>query len=79
MLLSITGLYAIYTLRVITMSEYKQNLLREAANKYKKIYPCGESADLSECFTEYDDTLYLWFNTEDDSTHVIALNVKQAA
>ena len=60
------------------MSEYKQNLIREALNRYEKIYPSGKIVDLSECFTEYDDTLYLWFNTEDDSTHVVTLNMKLA-
>ena len=61
------------------MSEHKQDLIREALNRYEKIYPCGKKSDFSECFTEYEDTLFLWFNTEDNSTRIVTLNMKQAA
>lgn len=36
-----------------------------------KIKPCGNSTDWNDCFTLYKDRLYFWYNTTDDSTHVI--------
>ena len=60
------------------MSKYKHDLIRKAVNRYEKIFPCGTKSDFSECFTEYKNTLFLWFNTKDNSTHVITLEMKQA-
>ena len=53
------------------MPEEKKMLIEKARKMYKKIYPCGKSETFSECFTENGDHLLLWFNTEDDSTHIV--------
>lgn len=49
----------------------KKALIKKAKSKYKRIFPCGDKKTLSECFTEEDDELIFWFNTEDDSTRVL--------
>jgi hypothetical protein len=54
------------------MDEIKRKLIREARKTFKRIYPCGDKQDLLECFTEIDNKLLFWFNTEDKSTHLIA-------
>ena len=53
------------------MPEEKKRLIEKARKMYKEIYPCGKGKTFSECFTENDDHLVLWFNTEDDSTHIV--------
>ncbi len=53
------------------MSEEKIRLLERAVNEYERIYPCGKHKLLNECFTNEGDTLMFWFNTEDQSTHLL--------
>jgi hypothetical protein len=36
-----------------------------------KIKPCGKKNNWEQCFTLYKDHLYFWYNTNDDSTHVL--------
>jgi len=53
------------------MGSKQKKLIKKAVTKYKKIFPCGGKRRFSECFTrESDDSLYFWFDTEDQSTHV---------
>ena len=59
------------------MNELKEGMIRQALQKYERIYPCGNSGDFSECFTQMDDRLLFWFNTEDDSTHLITRSFGQ--
>jgi len=54
------------------MNELKRKMIRKAVQQYKRIYPCGSKRYLSECFTEVDDSIVFWFNTEDRSTHLIS-------
>jgi hypothetical protein len=54
------------------MNEIKTNMIAEATNDYTKIFPCGNKVSFEECFTRNGDQLLFWFNTEDQSTHVIA-------
>lgn len=61
------------------MSQFKKDLIRKAQNRYKKIFPCGANKEFSECFTEFKNELILWFNTEDNSTHVVKTIMKRAA
>jgi hypothetical protein len=53
------------------MSELQQKMIDEAVREHKRIYPCTNKKDLSECFTRQGDKLLFWFNTEDRTTHVI--------
>jgi len=57
------------------MNEIKLKMISEAAKNYHSIYPCGNNRDLEECFTMYEDQILFWFNTEDNSTHVISKSI----
>ena len=59
------------------MSEVKLKLLQSALERHEKIFPCGETQLLDDCFTLSEDKLLFWFNTEDDSTHVVEHMVNQ--
>lgn len=55
------------------MDKRKQQLIKKAEKIWGKIYPCINKSTLDECFTiAANDALILWFNTEDNSTHMIA-------
>ena len=58
------------------MNALKQSLINKAQEKYKKIYPASRLRSLDECFTEEEDELILWFNTEDGSTRVLRAQIK---
>ena len=53
------------------MSEEKIRLIQKAIDSHKKIFPCGSARLLDDCFTVTNDKLLFWFNTEDDSTHLL--------
>lgn len=53
------------------MSELYQKLINRAIVQYKEILPAGVGQDFSHCFTYENDILYFWFNTSDNSTHVL--------
>ncbi|RPI97360.1 MAG: hypothetical protein EHM32_01660 [Spirochaetales bacterium] len=53
------------------MSEAKLELLQKALETHEKIFPCGGTSTLQDCFTTAGNKLYFWFNTEDDSTHLL--------
>lgn len=55
------------------MNELKKNLINKAQEIFIKIYPCGGKSDLGECFTIIGNKLVFWFNTEDQSTHLLSL------
>ena len=53
------------------MNDQKQKLIRQARNQYKQIYPCSAKKSLGDCFTVEEDRILFWFNTSDETTHVI--------
>lgn len=55
----------------VKMSELQKKLIQRAIEQYNHIYPCSNRTDLSDCFTVYGGKTVFWFNTEDDSTHVL--------
>lgn len=57
------------------MNEIKNILINRARELYKEIEPCSNRSELSECFTKEGDMLLLWFNTSDNSTHVISADL----
>lgn len=57
------------------MKEAKIQLIEEAKEKFKKIYPCGAYFSFAECFTVYKGRLIFWFNTEDHSTHALQCHI----
>lgn len=54
------------------MEQAKYAMINEAKKTYKKIYPCSNRKSLSDCFTIEGDLLLFWFNTADNSTHLIS-------
>ena len=59
------------------MSEVELGLLKKALEAHEKIFPCGETSLLEDCFTKTGEKLFFWFNTEDHSTHVVEHIEKQ--
>ncbi|MGM0443969.1 MAG: hypothetical protein ACQEQV_07270 [Fibrobacterota bacterium] len=57
------------------MDEVKNRLIREAVETYKLVRPCGGKGSLEECFSREGDRLMLWFNTHDESTHIVMAEV----
>ena len=53
------------------MNELKTMMLKTAMERYRTITPCSAKRDFSECFTVEGNKLCLWFNTEDNTTHLI--------
>lgn len=57
------------------IKEAKRQLIQEAMEKYRKVYPCGSYQSFEECFTVHKDRLVLWFDTEDHSTHAVQCHI----
>lgn len=51
-------------------------MIFKAIEMYKEIYPCASKLDLVDCFTTEGDTVLFWFNTSDESTHVLTATLK---
>ncbi|HEX7510871.1 MAG TPA: hypothetical protein VF335_06195 [Chitinivibrionales bacterium] len=54
------------------MGSLEKELIKRAKTEYKKIFPCSHRRKLEECITRDKEYVYLWFNTEDESTHVLS-------
>lgn len=55
------------------MDGKKYRLIQKARNMYGQIFPCANKSSLEECFaTSHNGDLILWFNTKDNSTHMVA-------
>jgi hypothetical protein len=61
--------------KITAIDKAKEQLLFLAVQRYKRIYPCGRMHSIDSCFTVYNKRLLLWFNTDDDSTHLMAADV----
>jgi hypothetical protein len=48
----------------------KQKMMTIAQNRYGTISPCTNRT-MDECFTIENGELYFWFNSSDNSTHVV--------
>jgi hypothetical protein len=59
------------------MNELEAKLLRQANAIHDKIFPCASRKEFKYCFTRENDQLFFWYNTEDQSTHVIAADMRQ--
>lgn len=58
------------------MSNLEKRMIDRAAKKHKKIFPCAHRERLEDCFTKYEDFVFFWYNTEDQSTHVMTEVIK---
>ncbi|MDO5575454.1 MAG: hypothetical protein Q4F84_00120 [Fibrobacter sp.] len=59
------------------MDKVQMKLLNKATNIHKKIYPCAQNTDFEPCFTSDDTHVYFWYNTEDNSTHVVNERIRK--
>ncbi len=57
------------------MNTLKQKMIQRALRKHKKIFPCSNKEELSDCFTEHKGQILFWYNTEDQTTHLITKKV----
>ncbi|NLE02713.1 MAG: hypothetical protein GX640_22840 [Fibrobacter sp.] len=53
------------------MGELELRMIKLASQKHQKIFPCSHKEHFSDCFTRYENQICFWYNTEDQSTHVI--------
>ncbi|MBN1576726.1 MAG: hypothetical protein JW913_09255 [Chitinispirillaceae bacterium] len=58
------------------MNELKTRMIRKAEKRHKKIFPCAQKSHFEDCFTDNNDFIFFWYNTEDHSTHVITESVR---
>lgn len=49
----------------------EEKLVQKAKDIYKNITPCGTKTSFDDCFTIYGDKIFFWFDTEDESTHLL--------
>lgn len=54
----------------VCVDEMRQKLMNNALEQYSRIFPCADKP-FSECFTVDHNRLLFWFNTEDETTHVL--------
>jgi hypothetical protein len=57
------------------MNEIKKTLINRAKMQFKLIFPCSPKKSLRECFTIEENLMIFWFNTEDDTTHILTQNL----
>jgi hypothetical protein len=57
------------------MNELKRKMINQARQQYQQIFPCAMHGTLDDCFTEEENRVLFWFNTEDRTTHIIAADV----
>lgn len=57
------------------MNNLKEELIKEAEKRFGNIKPCATKDSIQDCFTETSNgNLSLWFNSPDNSTHIIRSN-----
>ncbi len=47
-------------------------MIKRAKDTFKHIAPCPTRENFDNCFTVEENNIYFWFNTEDQSTHVLS-------
>jgi hypothetical protein len=57
------------------LEKTKTMLISEARKRYQAISPCGRRSSIEDCFSILDNCLVLWFNTNDNSTHVVVAEI----
>lgn len=57
------------------MNKVKEQLIKDAQQRYKTIFPCSHRKTFDECFTTEEEMVFFWFNTEDETTHLITAQI----
>ncbi len=53
------------------MSPVQVEMIKEARRRHKEIFPLTKKPSFPECFTEYNEVLFFWYNSNDNSTHLV--------
>ncbi|MCO4819819.1 MAG: hypothetical protein KC517_09355 [Bacteroidetes bacterium] len=53
----------------------KNMLIKAAKEQYGDITPCLHETTFKHGFTEQDGTIFFWFNTPDESTHITHMKI----
>jgi hypothetical protein len=53
------------------VGEKQERLIEKAIEKHERIRPCSNRTELRDCFSVLGNKLIFWYNTDDDSTHVL--------
>jgi len=53
------------------MTELELRLVGQAEAIHEKIFPCPTRKEFDQCFTRDRGKLCFWYNTEDQSTHLL--------
>jgi hypothetical protein len=54
------------------MGELERKLIQQALKKHQKIFPCSRKGGFKSSFTHEKGRVLFWYNTNDQSTHVIS-------
>ncbi|MGM0461979.1 MAG: hypothetical protein ACQEQ4_06115 [Fibrobacterota bacterium] len=57
------------------MDHLKETLIQKAENRFTHITPCSTKRDIRDCFSVEDNRLLFWFNTSDNSTHILTADI----
>ena len=57
------------------MNELQDELIKTAVTQYRRIFPCGNKSNIEDGFTVEGHHLLFWFNTEDNSTHLLSREI----
>ncbi len=61
------------------MTELETKLLGQAAAMHDKIFPCTATNEFEQCFTRDEGKLCFWYNTADQSTHMVVADLGRYA
>ena len=60
-----------------TMSALQKQLIENALETYQQIFPCASKRSFDECFTILGTKCLFWFNTADNSTHMLVAEISE--
>jgi hypothetical protein len=60
------------------MNKIQERMIKKALGVHKRIFPCKGKSHFDECFTVEGRKIIFWFNTEDQTTHIIFEKLRSA-
>ncbi len=62
---------------MVAQNEIKLQMIKIVQEIYQEIHPCSNQSELNESFTTEENILVFWFNTKDESTHVVSMHLSK--
>jgi hypothetical protein len=59
------------------MTTLEAKLMDQATAIHDKIFPCSATKEFEQCFTRDEGKLCFWYNTRDQSTHMVVADLGQ--